>query len=374
MEIRRAWLDELEIPLVEPFETSFGTERKRRFLIVRLEDRNGEAGFGECVAADAPLYSSESVTTARWMLSRYLLPSLVRTVDTGPAKFRTSAQSFRGHPMAKASVEMALWDLHAKQRHRSLAHELGGVRARVAVGVSVGIQPSIPALVRRVGRFLEDGYRRVKLKVRPGWDEAPVRAVRREYPGLRLWVDANQGYRPAAGPAIRRWATRWGVEQVEQPFADRELRAHTRLQRGARFRVCLDESIVDAPSLEEALTLRALRSLNVKPGRVGGLAAGGELAQRARRAGVPAWVGGMLESGIGRAHNLALASLGVFALPGDISASRRYYREDIVDPPFELGPRSTLAVPRGPGIGVVPAERAYRKFLRRRRVFRRKTP
>jgi O-succinylbenzoate synthase len=272
--------------------------------------------------------------------------------------------------MAKASVEMALWDLWAKQRRRSLALSLGGRRRRVEVGVSVGIHPTPEALVRRVGAYLDEGYRRVKLKVRPGWDEAPVRAVRRAFPDLRLWVDANQAYPPSAVAEIGRWATRFEVEQVEQPFPAQALGAHARLNRLRRFRVCLDESIVAPGSLDEAIERSALSSLNVKPGRVGGLTISRQLQQRAGRARIPAWVGGMLETGVGRAHAVALASLPHFTLPADLSASRRYYRTEIIDRPFELGPGSTLSVPQGPGIGVEVDERSVARHRVRSRRFR----
>lgn len=370
MQIISARLDELELPLVEPFETSFGVERRRQLLLLTLRGASGEEGVAECAAARDPLYSSESVATARWMLSRYLLPDLLHEEIATPPAFLERAHALKGHPMAKAAVEMALWDLFAREHHRSLAAMLGGHRRRVEVGVSVGIQPSVEDLVRRVGRYLEDGYRRVKLKVRPGWDVEPVRAVRRAYPQLRLWVDANQAYPGKAAAAMARWASRYEVEQVEQPFPEHELEAHARLNRYHRFRVCLDESIVDRATLDEAIRRKAISSLNVKPGRVGGLTVSRELQNVARHDGIPAWVGGMLETGVGRAHAVALATLENFALPADLSASRRYYKTEIVDPPFELGPESTLAVPRGHGIGVTLLDKAIARTRLRSRLFR----
>jgi o-succinylbenzoate synthase len=370
--IRRIQLDELEMPLVEPFETSFGVERHRRFLIVQIESEDGQIGIGECVAVRDPLYSSESVATARWMIESYLIPLLWREGAVSPSVFRDRARAWRGHPMAKAAVELALWDLWARRHRQSLARALGGRRRSVEVGVSVGIQPTVPGLVRRVGEYLADGYRRIKIKVRPGWDEGPVRSLRNEFPDLRLWVDANQAYPASAERAIRRWASKYGVEQVEQPFAEHALAAHARLVRGARFRVCLDESITDLATLDAALGMRALTSLNVKAGRVGGLLEGRELGLGAAKARFPAWVGGMLETGIGRAHNVALASLAPFTFPADLSASDRYYQPDLVDPPFELRPGSILSVPSGEGIGVEIVDSVYRKHLRRHRDFRRK--
>jgi o-succinylbenzoate synthase len=371
MRLSSARLEELELDLVEPFETSFGVEKKRRFLLVRLETSDGLVGLGECVASVDPLYSSETLETARTMLSTRFLPGLLRAPSVGPEEFYASTGHLRGQRMAKSAVETALVDLAARSEGVSVSRWLGGRRTRVEVGVSVGIQPNVAALVRRVGRYLADGYRRVKLKVRPGWDARPVRAVRRVYPELEIWVDANQAYPTAASDRIRSWAAACGVAQVEQPFAERAIRAHAQLARGAPFRVCLDESIVDDVSLEDALAARAVGSLNLKTGRVGGLTVARSLARRAVRAGVPAWVGGMLESGIGRAHNVHLASLAPFTLPADLSASHRYYREDLIEPPFELGSGSTLAVPRGPGIGVAVDERALRRARRASRTFRR---
>ena len=370
MRLASVRLDEVELPLVEPFETSFGVEHQRRFLLVRAETKDGEVGWGECAAAVDPLYSSESVATARWMIVERLIPLLFRLRDPTPEAFSQAAARFRGHRMAKAALEIALQDLRARTLGRSLSKSLGGHRSRIRVGVSVGIQPSVPKLVDRVGRYLEAGYGRVKLKVRPGWDARPVGAVRREYPDLEVWVDANQAYPIGAGDRIRAWAEKYGVAQVEQPFAERAVRAHAELARGARFRVCLDESIVDGPSLEDALGARAVTSLNVKVARVGGIGVGISLARQAARNGVPSWVGGMLESGVGRAHNVALASTPPFVLSSDLSASDRYYREDITDPPFVLGPGSTLAVPREPGIGVEVMERTLRKHRRASRTFR----
>jgi len=363
-------LEEVELPLVEPFETSFGVEKNRRFLIVRLTTKDGEEGWGECAAAADPLYSSESVATARWLIAERLAPVLFRLEDPTPESFSREVARFRGNPMAKAAVELALQDLRAQTMGKSLSKAIGGRRERIRVGVSVGIQPSVSQLVDRVGRYLEAGYRRVKLKVAPGWDALPVGAVRREFPDTEVWVDANQAYPIRSVAWIRAWAEKYGVAQVEQPFPARAIRAHAELARGASFRVCLDESVVDEPSLEDALAAHAVTSLNVKVARVGGIGVAMSLARTARRGKVPSWVGGMLESGIGRAHNVALASTPPFVLSGDLSASDRYYLEDLTDPPFVLGPGSTLEVPRGPGIGVEVVDRVLKKHRRSSRTFR----
>ena len=369
--MRVAALDlvEVELPLVQPFETSFGVERRRRVLLVALRTPDGLTGWGECVAAEAPRYSSETVATARSVLVDHLVPALARLASATPESFARATGWVRGHRMARAAVEMALWDLAAKRRGTSLARALGGRRRRVEVGVSVGIHPTVPRLLAAVGGYLDAGYLRVKLKVRPGWDEVPVRAVRREYPDLRLWVDANQAYGIDSLPAIARWARRHDVEIFEQPFPERALSLHAKLVRTGATRVALDESVVDAATYEEAEQLGAMGALNVKPGRVGGLAMARDLAGRARRRRISVWVGGMLETGIGRAHNVALASMEPFTLPADLSASARYFAHDLIGSPFELGPGSTLAVPTGAGIGVELDSRWFRRYVRRRRRY-----
>ncbi|MGA7923305.1 MAG: o-succinylbenzoate synthase [Thermoplasmata archaeon] len=371
MQVVRADLDELELPLVHPFETSFGIERQRQILIVRLHTKSGEVGYGECVASRDPGYSSETVATARWAIGELVLPWLLRQTKVDLTSFTRAFVPVRGHAMAKAAIEMALWDLVGRERRRSLSQLLGGNRPRVEVGVSVGIQPSVAALVEAVGTYVTAGYRRVKLKVKPGWDSAPVGAVRRAYPNLRLWVDANQAYSPRDAGRVRSWAGKFEVEQVEQPFSERSIDAHARLQRGSAFRVCLDESIVDDASLEDAMHRRALRSVNIKSGRVGGLAPAIRLGRSAARGDLKVWVGGMLETGIGRAANLALASTAPFDWPGDLSASDRYYADDVITRPFRLGPGSTLEVPTGPGLGIEVDARTYRRYRMRRTVRRR---
>lgn len=370
MRARSVRLDEVELRLVEPFETSFGVEDRRRFLLVRVESTDGLVGWGECVAATDPLYSSESVATARWMVAERLVPVLFRSTDLNPDEFLRDVGRYRGNAMAKAAVELALRDLDAQSKGISVSRSLGGRRNRVHVGVSVGIQTTVPRLVARVGEYLDAGYDRIKLKVRPGWDREPLGAVRRAYPSVEIWVDANQAYPRRSVRAIRSWAEKYEVTQVEQPFPERAVRAHAELARGAPFRVCLDEAVVDADSLEEALEARAVTSLNVKVGRVGGLGVGLALGRMAARARVPCWVGGMLESGVGRAHNVALASTAPFVLSSDLSASDRYYHEDITEPAFVLGPHSTLAVPSGPGIGVRVVERTLARHRQWTKTFR----
>ncbi|HKS59526.1 MAG TPA: o-succinylbenzoate synthase, partial [Thermoplasmata archaeon] len=299
---------------------------------------------------------------------RYLIPPLFEQGRPAPGHLPDIFPRVRGHRMAKATVEMALHDLEAQRQRVSLSRHLGGRGKRIEVGVSVGIESRPESLVKQVEAYVRAGYRRVKLKVEPGRDRVGLRAVRHAFPELAIWVDANQAYPGGAVQHIRRMAIENRVELVEQPFPEGDMRSHARLLENAPFRVCLDESVTDKTTLNAALEYRALSALNIKPGRVGGLEAARELASRAHRSAVACWVGGMLETGIGRAHNVALASMPLFSLPGDISASDRYYREDLIEPPFELGAGSTLVIPRGPGIGVqVNSARVRRATLRRRR-------
>ncbi len=370
LHLRRAVLRELDLPLVRPFATSFGVERRRQLLLLSVEDVEGTVGWAECVAGRDPLYSSESVGTAREMLLRYLLPLLPSPAGITPHRFRVAADAYRGHPMAKATVEMALWDLSARALRTPLSRLLGGRVRPVPVGVSVGLQASPQALVAQVEGYRAAGYGRIKLKVSPGKDERYLAEVRKAFPDIPLWIDANQAYDRKDLSRLARWARRFRLELIEQPFPEDRLLWHARLARRlpSASRLCLDESVTGPGRLEEALALRALRVLNVKPGRVGGLGPSLELHYQASRAKVPLWCGGMLETGIGRAHNLPLATLPGFTFPSDLSASDRYYEEDLVEPPFVLGPGSTLRPRPGPGIGVDPVESRLARRTRAQRT------
>lgn len=347
--IERATMYLVEMPLVAPFVTSFGEERVRRALLLALTS-DGRTGWGECVAGSGPRYSAETTETARHAILDFALPFLSGKRITQPTEVPRLLAPIRGHPMAKAAVEAALWDLHAQQEGTPLAALLGGVRERVAAGVSVGIQPDVGALLSRVSAHVAEGYRRVKLKVKPGWDLGPVAAVRERFPDLPLSVDANAAYTPA--DAAHLWELdRFGLLMVEQPLPHDDLVAHARLAERLKTPLCLDESISSPHRAWEALELGACRIINVKQGRVGGLSAALEVHALARERDVPLWCGGMLETGIGRAVNAALASLPGFTLPHDISATNRYYREDIASPPFCLED-GFIRVPQQPGLGV----------------------
>jgi o-succinylbenzoate synthase len=354
----------LRLPLVHAFETSFSRKADRTFIVVAVRGGGLEA-YGECVADDDPYYSYETTETAWHILSTFLAPRVLG-VDFGhPREIFPALQAVRGHRMAKAALEMAAWDLHARQEGRPLSAVLGGTRQEIASGVSIGIQGSLEALAERVAIEIAAGYRRIKIKIKPGWDIAAVETVRKQFGAMPLMVDANAAYHPEDAAHLQALDA-FDLLMIEQPLAYDDLREHARLQRRLRTPICLDESIATVEAADEALSLGACRIINVKPGRMGGYVESIRLHDLCAARRVPVWHGGMLESGIGRVHNVHLASLPNFTLPGDIAASRRYYAEDLIDPPVEVGPDGTIPVPTGLGIGVaLRKERIERATLRR---------
>ncbi len=350
MKIKRVTLHQIQMPLLAPFTTSFGTELNRPCVIVEVES-GGYLGYGECVAGSGPWYSYETVGTAQHVLKEWLIPRLLAVEIGEPEEVWDLFAPIRGHNMAKAGLEMACWDLFARVRGISVSQLLGGTRERVAVGVSVGIQSSPDALVDTVDRFLGAGYGRIKLKIEPGKDEDWVRPVRRRFPDILLQVDANSAYTLADAPIFRRMDD-LDLLLIEQPLEPDDIVDHAMLQRELRTPICLDESIHAPADARHALDLVSCRIINIKPGRVGGHRRSREIHDLCRARDIPVWCGGMLETNIGRAHNVALASLPGFTLPGDISASARYYAHDIATPSFDLNGDSTLSVSTSPGIGV----------------------
>jgi O-succinylbenzoate synthase len=342
----------VRLPLVRPFETSFGRTAAREFVLVSVS-AEGVTGWGECVADVDPFYTSETTATAWHVMAKYLVPAMLERDLAHAADLTARWQRVRGHRMAKAALEMAAWDLEARLAERPLCELLGAPARRIASGVSIGIHESVGALVDRVRAELADGYRRIKIKIKPGWDVAPTEAVRAAFPSVALMVDANAAYTAADGPALAA-LDRFDLMMIEQPLDYDDLVQHARLQSGIRTAICLDESITSPKVAADALALAACRIINIKPGRMGGFAPSIAVHDLARAQGVPLWHGGMLESGIGRAHNLHLSTLPGFTLPGDVAASRRYFVPDLIDPPIEVAPDGTIAVPAGHGIGVDP--------------------
>jgi o-succinylbenzoate synthase len=344
-------LRELRLPLTEVFEISSGARQARRILLLTVQGE-GTEGWSECVAAEDPGYSYETTDTAWHILTDFLLPRLVGHEAEAPEEILTPVAWVRGHAMAKAAVEMAAWDLQAKSIHVPLWDLLGGRGEAIPVGVSVGLQPDDETLLRKVEGYLDEGYARIKLKIKPGRDVGMVRKVRERFPEVPLMVDANSAY--TLGDADRlAELDDLNLLMIEQPLGHEDILDHSRLQARLRTPICLDESIRSPGDARLALELDATRVVNIKPGRVGGFASSRAIHDLCRERGVPVWCGGMLESGVGRAHNLALATLPGFTLPGDISASRRYWVRDLVTPEFELE-GGKLPLPDGPGIGVEP--------------------
>lgn len=359
MRIDRLELRLVRLPLVRFFETSFGRVHDRTFIVVTAHG-DGEAGYGECVADAAPYYSGETTETAWHVIERFIAPRVLGVAFAHPREVYPALRAIRGHQMAKAAVEMAAWDLYARQQGVPLAAALGGTRSAIAAGVSIGIQDSLDELVERIRIELAAGYRRIKIKIKPGWDVAAVETVRAAVGSIPLMVDANAAYRLEDAAHLAE-LDRFDLMMIEQPLDYDDLTDHARLQRHLRTPICLDESIHSAKAAADALELGACRIINIKPGRVGGLAESIRLHDLCAARGVPVWHGGMLESGIGRAHNLHLSSLPNFSLPGDVAASRRYYAPDLVEPPIEVRPDGTIPVPEGRGIGVtIVAERLAR--------------
>ena len=367
MRIDRLELRVLRLRLVRFFETSFGRVYDRTFLLVRAEGE-GVTAWGECVADDHPYYGPETVETAWHIITAFLAPLVLGADFAHPRDVFPAMHRVRGHHMAKAALEMAAWDLAARQAGVPLSALLGGTRTAIASGVSVGIQDSLEQLVDRVGAELADGYRRIKIKVKPGWDLAAVEALRARFGDIPLMVDANGAYALADGAHLSGFDA-FNLMMIEQPLDDDDIVDHAALQRQIKTPICLDESIHSVRRGRDAMDAGACRIINIKPGRVGGHAESIRLHDQCAARGVPVWHGGMLESGIGRAHNIHLSTLPNFSLPGDVAASRRYYEPDLIEPGIEVGKDGMIAVPTGPGIGVdVVMDRVERATLRRTEI------
>ena len=351
MRLRKITLREIHMPLLAPFATSFGTSDLRRILLVEA-DVDGVIGWGESTAGENPFYSYETVETAWLILRDYLWPMLRERSLSGAAVWDLLA-AVRGHNMAKAAIETAVWDAEAKQKNLPLAQLLGGTREQIPCGVSLGIQSSIDSLAAKVEQALAEGYQRIKIKIKPGYDIEPVRALRQMFPQIRLMADANSAYRLEDATLLKKLDAYFLI-MIEQPLGWDDIFSHAQLQSRLDTPICLDECVHEIDHARAAIQMRACRILNIKLGRVGGHAAARRIHDLCLATSIPVWCGGMLESGIGRAHNIAMSSLPNFSLPGDVSASKRYWAEDIIDPEVEVTPQGTIRVPTGPGIGYTP--------------------
>jgi o-succinylbenzoate synthase len=375
VKIERLELRLLKLPLVHFFETSFARVHEKQFLIVRADD-DGASGYGECVADVDPYYSAETNETAWHVITEFIAPRVIGVEFAHPRDVFPALKAIRGHNMAKAAVEMAAWDLFARESGVRLRDVLGaevsvhaGLKPcaadRIASGVSIGIQDSIADLVTKVRTELAAGYQRIKIKIKPGWDVDAVEAIRAEFGAVALMVDANAAYTLADADRLAR-LDQHDLMMIEQPLDYDDIADHVELQRRLKTPICLDESIKTVGLACDAIARGACRIINIKPGRVGGFAESIRLHDLCAAHGVPVWHGGMLESGIGRAANIHLAALPNFSLPGDIAASKRYFDPDLIDPPIEVASDGTIAVPSGPGLGVtIRHDRVERATIRR---------
>ncbi len=364
MKIDRVEIREIRLSLVNFFETSFTRTTTRRIVLVRVES-DGLTGWGEVTAGEDPFYSHETPETAWHILRDYLIPWTLHQEWASACELASRFRPIRGHNMAKAGLENALWDLEAQTKGIPLARMVGGTLQEIPCGVSIGIQNSVEELLETIQRELEAGYQRIKVKIKPGWDIEVLERIRAKFPRIALMADANSAYTLAQLPRLK-LLDRFYLMMVEQPLGWDDLLDHAKLQREMATAICLDESIHSPDDARKAIEIGACKIINVKLGRVGGFTAARQVHEVCRAKNIPVWCGGMLESGIGRAHNIALAALPGFTLPGDVSASRRYWKQEIIDPEVEVSPRGTICVPQTPGLGYTPnLERIERATVRK---------
>jgi o-succinylbenzoate synthase len=368
MRLCQATLREIQMPLVRPFETSFGRTTDRRILLVEV-DADGVTGWGECVAGERPSYSPETIETAWLILRDFIWPMIARKEFSAAADVWEMLTPIRGHNMAKAAIEAAAWDAEARQKNLPLWKLLGGTLHEIPCGASIGIQESDEELERVVERELAAGYQRIKIKIKPGYDVEPVVRLRRRFPKIRLMVDANSAYTLEDASHMRELDAYY-LMMIEQPLGWDDIWSHAELQRQIQTPICLDECIHTEEHARAAIALGAGRIINMKLGRVGGFTPARRIHDLCFEHGIPVWCGGMLESGIGRAHNIALSTLANFTLPGDVTASKRYWTEDIIDPEVTVTPNGTIHVPRAVGIGYEPRRERIEHLTVRREVLR----
>lgn len=350
--IKSIELTEIAIPLVNFFETSFGRTHERRIILVRAEDADGDEGWGEITCGETPSYSDEWTDSA-WITTEKILAPMIIGKEFGSASEVWDAMKrVRGHRMSKAAIETAYWDLEAKKLGVQLWRHIGGVRNEIECGVSIGIQDSVGQLFEKIQTEIDAGYRRIKIKIAPHWDYDVIKAVREHFGDILLMGDANSAYTLKDIDLFKRM-DEFELMMFEQPLAHDDMLDHSKLQREIKTPICLDESIKSPDDARKAIELSSCRVINVKLGRVGGFTQAKQIDEICRNAGIPIWCGGMLESGIGRAHNIAMSTLAGFTLPGDVSASKRYWHEDIIDPAVEVTERGTIIAPEEPGIGFV---------------------
>lgn len=366
MQLEKVELIEIEMPLKHSFETSFGVTHNRRILLVRVWDKNGVSGWGECTAPLHPFYLAETIDTCRSVITDYVAPMIGKANVSTAADAAKALAPIQGNRMAIAAVETALWDLEAKLLGIPLWKHLGGTREEINCGVSIGIQSSPEVLVEKVSRELDAGYQRIKIKIKPGHDIELVKTLRGLYPDILLSVDANSAYRLDRDIKLFEELDDYNLLMIEQPLEAGDLIDHAKLQKQIKTPLCLDESITKLRDARQALEIDACRIINIKLGRVGGHSEAKVIAELAASKSIPVWCGGMLEAGIGRAHNIAMSTLAGFTLPGDVSASARYWAEDVIEPEVTVSPRGTITPPASPGIGYTVNEALIEKLAIKR--------
>ncbi|KON88061.1 O-succinylbenzoate synthase [Sporosarcina globispora] len=370
MEISEIKLQRLKMPLNAPFETSFGKIIEKDIILVRAYGK-GKVGVSESVAMPFPIYNEETTGTVWYMLSEFLIPALLGKEIQHPDQVSEMFSFIRRNQMAKAALEMAVWDLYSRQTDQPLAAALGGKRKEIEVGVSIGIEPTVVELVNKVDEFLREGYRKIKVKIKPGWDVEPLRAIRNTFgDAVPLMADANSAYTLDDLELLKK-LDQFNLIMIEQPLAHDDIIDHASLQTELQTPICLDESIHSVEDTRKAIEIGACKIINIKVGRVGGLTESKRIHDFCERHGIPVWCGGMLEAGVGRAHNIALASLNNFSIPGDTSASSRYFNEDIILPEVTLSKPGVITVPDTAGLGfelnepfisnLVTAEKVFKK-------------
>lgn len=353
MQLQAVVLRVLKMRMRSPFTTSFGTEWDKEFILVEVKNKDGLSGWGESVAMSQPLYNEETVGTVWLMLKEHLIPLLWRQqITTHPDEVARMFSHIRRNYMAKAALEGAVWDLYAREQAVPLYRALGGERTAIDVGISIGIQDSVDKLLALIEQYAAEGYRRIKIKIMPGWDVDVVAAVRRRFPDIQLMADANSAYTLADAGHLAK-LDQFGLMMIEQPLAHDDIIDHGRLQQRLKTSICLDESIHSVEDARKAVELNACRIINIKVGRVGGLTEAKRVHDYCRKQGIAVWCGGMLETGIGRAHNVAVTTLPGFTLPGDTAASSRYWEQDLIIPEVTVH-KGQIQVPEKPGIGYEP--------------------
>lgn len=370
MKIEQIQLKRLKMPLKSAFETSFGKTTEKEMILV-MAHSGGQTGYGECVALAQPIYNEETNNTVWTMLEEFLIPIVLKEEIPHPEKINKLFAFMKRNHMAKAALEGAIWDLYSKQQGISLSEALGGTRKEIEVGVSIGIESTTDALLTKVQQFIEEGYKKIKIKIKPGWDLEPIHAIRETFGyDIPLMADANSAYTLADTDVLKQ-LDQFQLMMIEQPLAHDDIVDHSTLQKQLETPICLDESIHSVEDARKAIELESCRIINIKIGRVGGLTNAKEIHDFCEKHNVPVWCGGMLEAGIGRAHNIAIASLSNFTIPGDTSASDRYWQQDIIEPAVILTKQGIVTVPTTPGIGYHVNDEIVSKFTVQEKTYSR---